>query len=100
MNPLLAVTALAVPPNVQALLDQVVYSWDHHDTLKFLLGGIVCFLIAGVAQRQERSGVIIAVLVMAGIGGVVSAGILGMLGDEARKGPIVIHGDKIVNGPC
>lgn len=96
-----ATVLAAIPPALQTVLDAAQSSWARHDTLKFLAAGVVLLIVSAIGQKREWSGVLVGLLLMGGIGGVLAAGVMGLLGDEVRKGPRVVHLDPVpLGGPC
>jgi len=64
---------------------ELVWSWDHHDTLRYLIGGVVLLLMCWRGAKKEWR---LPLVVATGIGGLICVLIalgLALLGDFARN---------------
>jgi hypothetical protein len=77
---------IQLPPDVQRLVDQIVWSWNHHYTLPLLAAGLGALLVTWIAVRREWSVMIIALSAVAGVICLSGSVVVAMLGAEMHRG--------------
>jgi hypothetical protein len=79
------VLATDIPPWAEEIRRQAEWSWNHHDTLKYLAAGGGLLLFAWLAHAREWPAVLKIGAAIGGVAAIVGAGFVGLLGDWARE---------------